>query len=271
MLEKFKRYLADSEKSAATVEKYVRDAGEFLKFTHGKTSREEVISYKEHISKKYKQKSVNSMLSSVNCFLLFIGKGENRVKLLKVQGRIFEEGKRYLTRIEYERLLKAAEGNERLLYLMQAICSTGIRVSEVKYITVESLSMGRAEIDMKGKRRTVILPKKLCKALLKYAKKMKIIAGSVFVTRNGRPIGRTEIWREMKGLCARAGVEREKVFPHNLRHLFARTFYKAEKDVVRLADILGHSSIETTRIYTMETADEQRRKIERLGLLVLKC
>lgn len=267
-LKEYENYLRENEKSAATVEKYLRDVGCFLKFTKGAVDKELVLAYKERIKETYLPKSVNSMLSSVNSYLSFIGRSDCRVKLLKIQRSAFVEN--VLTYEEYKRLLVTAKnsGKERTFLMLQTLCSTGIRVSELRFITVCALKRGSAVIDLKGKTRNVIIPKKLCRALLKYVKKRSITDGSVFVTKNGSAIDRSNIWREMKALCEKAGVDEKKVFPHNLRHLFARTFYRAEKDIVKLADILGHSSINTTRIYTAEVFDAHRTKLERLGLLL---
>ncbi len=269
MLVEFEKELYGKGKSKATAEKYVRDAAAFLKYTGGEVTRESILGYKAYLCENYLPKSVNSMLAGINCYLEFAGFAHCRVGALKIQRRTFAERERELTKAEYERLLDAAKEKPRLYYLLQTICSTGIRVSELRFITVEALKVGYSQIDMKGKTRTILLPEKLCKVLLKYAKNRKISFGSVFVTKNGRPLDRSNIWTEMKKLCEKAGVDKKKVFPHNLRHLFARVYYSREKDIVRLADILGHSSINTTRIYTMESGDVHKRQIERLGLL--KC
>ena len=213
--------------------------------------------------------SVNSMLSSLNGFFEFTGEYGLKVKSIKIQNRIFAKNERELTKAEYKRLLKAAKarGNVKLNLIMQTICATGIRVSELCYITKESLRDGIAQVHMKGKLRIIIIPDKLCKMLDRYAKEQGVTSGSIFITKTGKPLDRSHIWKLMKGLCESAGVDKSKVFPHNLRHLFARTFYSIEKDIVRLADILGHSSINTTRIYTMETWEICRRQVQRLGLL----
>ena len=205
---------------------------------------------------------------ALNSFFVYINRHELKVKTLKIQREIFADREKELTKSEYEKLLNAAKekGKERLYYLMQTICSSGIRVSELKSITIEAVKERRATIKCKGKMRIVILPKELCKMLAEYAKEQKITSGPVFVTKTGKPLDRSAIWKMMKQLCESAGVPKEKVFPHNLRHLFARTYYTIQKDIVRLADILGHSSINTTRIYTMETGDIHRRQIQKLGL-----
>jgi len=269
-MDHFKEYLIREEKSELTVEKYVRDVQKFLLWL-GKEelTKNKVLDYKEELIERYAVVSVNSMISSMNCYFDYIGRGDCRVKAIKQQHRAFMNEERELTKQEYERLLKAAEGKPRLCLLMQTLCSTGIRVSEHRFITVEAAKAGCAEVRLKGKYRVVFLPKKLCRALLKYAKEQNIRQGSIFITASGKPLNRCNIWAEMKKLCDTAGVPREKVFPHNLRHLFARLYYGLEKDIVRLADILGHSSINTTRIYTMESGHTHRRQIERMELLLI--
>ena len=210
------------------------------------------------------------MLSSLMSFFSFLGWSDLKVKSLKIQRRIFDSEEKELTKAEYQRLLQAAKAkqNERLYLLLQTVCSTGIRVSELKHITVEAVVNGKAEISCKGKRRTVFLPDKLCKMLKRYIRERKITSGPVFVTKNGKPLDRSNIWSDMKKLCAAADVSEKKVFPHNLRHLFARTYYSLQKDVVRLADVLGHSSVNTTRIYTMESGETHRTQLQKLGLLL---
>ena len=214
--------------------------------------------------------TVNGKLSALNRFFAFLGWSDCRVKHLRIQRQMFRSTARDLTREDYTRLVETAQalGRDRLALLIETICATGIRVSEVRYITVEAARAGQTTISHKGKLRTILLPGKLCRKLLKYARKKKIASGEIFLTRSGRGLSRRQIWAEMKALCDRAGVERSKVFPHNLRHLFARTFYGLEKDIVRLADILGYSSIDTTRIYTMETGEAHRRQLERMRLMI---
>ena len=273
LIEKFKQYLIEEEKSSATLEKYMRDITVFFVWLAGRElNKMTVLHYKEHlISANYAPTSVNSILSSLNSFFEFNEWHGLKVKMLKIQKQIFAERSKELTKAEYERLLVAArqKKNERLYYLMQTICASGIRVSELSAITIEAVKARRANINCKGKMRVVILPKDLCKMLTEYARGQKITSGPVFVTKTGKPLDRSTIWKMMKALCESAGVDREKVFPHNLRHLFARTYYSIQKDIVRLADILGHSSVNTTRIYTMETCDVHRRQIQQLGLLRL--
>ncbi|MBR2010883.1 MAG: tyrosine-type recombinase/integrase [Clostridia bacterium] len=270
---RFEAYLAQEEKATATIKKYLRDVVEFYRFMGDRTlTKELVLAYKEHLTKEYAPTSVNAALCSLNRFFAFLGRAELTVKSLKLQRSLFVGGERELTKQEYERLLAAAKaaGNQRLYLLMQTVCGTGIRVSELKYITVEALGTGRAEINCKGKRRRVLLPHELCKILKAYAKKQRIVSGAVFVTKSGKPLDRSNIWSDMKKLCKAAKVSQSKVFPHNLRHLFARTYYSLYQDIVRLADLLGHTSINTTRIYTVESGDVHRRQVERMGLF-LRC
>ena len=221
------------------------------------------------LTERYSVASVNSILSSLNSFFNYLEWYELRVKTIKVQKQIFASTEKELTKAEYERLLTAAKSkhNERLYLLMQTICSSGIRVSELRFITVESLQKEYAEVNNKGKRRIVYLPRDLCKILKTYCKSQNRTSGIVFLTKNGKPLDRSNIWSDMKKLCKEANVSEKKVFPHNLRHLFARTYYSLQKDIVRLADILGHSSVNTTRIYTMESGEIHRRQIQKLGLL----
>lgn len=268
-LAEFGNHLIREEKSSLTVEKYVRDVGQFLAWLGaGELSKENTLAYKQWLMERYAVASVNSMLSALNCYLEFLGRPDCRVKQLKQQRRAFLPEEKELTEPEYRRLLEAARGKKRLWLLMQTICTTGIRVSEHRFITVEAAKKGCAQVQLKGKCRLVLLPGKLCRALLRYAREQGIRRGSIFVTASGRPLDRCNIWAEMKKLCSTAGVSREKVFPHNLRHLFARIYYSLEKDIVRLADILGHASVDTTRIYTMESGKTHRMQIERMGLFV---
>ena len=266
----FKDYLINEEKAQATINKYLHDVGEFQTWLgEQELCKTVVLEYKVDLCEHYAPASVNAALSSLNSFFNFMEWYDLRVKNLKIQKQIFASTDKELTKAEYDRLLQAAKQkkNERLYLLMQTICSTGIRVSEVRYVTVEAVSRGIAEINCKGKCRQVFLPKQLCQILKQYIKEQKIKSGAVFVTKNGNPLDRSNIWSDMKKLCKAANVSEKKVFPHNLRHLFARTYYSLQKDIVRLADILGHSSINTTRIYTMETGEIHRRQIQKLGLL----
>lgn len=267
----YRTWLSEEEKSAGTIEKYLRDIYGFFHWLNGEAvSKERALDWKAYLLERgYAPVTINSMLSAVNSLLHFLGWDDCRVKFLKIQRRLFREEQRVLTRTEYECLLETARslGRERLALLMETICATGIRVSEVRYITVESAQMGWAEITLKGKIRTILIPNKLCRKLLKYAKKQKTASGEIFLTKSGMSLSRKQIWAEMKSLCKRAGVEPSKVFPHNLRHLFATVFYRACKDIVKLADVLGHSSIETTRIYLLTTGAEHAKHLERLGLV----
>ena len=269
-IEAFHQYLIREEKSPATVEKYLRDVRAFMVYVGEKSvTKDVVMEYKKHLQEEnYAVRSINSMLASLNSFLIYIGWSDCKVKSMKLQRCVYCAEEKELTKAEYERLLKAAEKNEQLRLVMQTICSTGIRVSELKFFTVEAVSHGEVVVNCKAKTRTILIPGKLRKLLLDYARKQKTRSGVIFVTRNGKPLDRKTIWAQMKGLCESAGVNPSKVFPHNLRKLFARTFYGIEKDIAKLADILGHSSIDTTRIYIMTTGTEHRKKIERLGLVV---
>ena len=264
-------HLRLEEKSAATVEKYLRDVRAFARWLEGREiTKERTAAWKTHLVERgYAPASVNAMLSALNSLLDFLGFGDCRVKFLKVQRRMFRDDSRDLTRSDDDALTAAAtsQGKERLALLMETICATGIRVSEVRYITVEAAKAGRTEIALKGKIRTILLPNKLCRKLLKYAKQQKTASGEIFLTGNGNGMSRRQIWAEMKRLCGHAGVDPQKVFPHNLRHLFATAYYRVYKDIARLADVLGHSSIETTRIYLLSSGAEHARQLDRLGLV----
>lgn len=271
LLQKYTDWLKEQEKSAGTIELYCRNIKALKVFLNGRSaSKTELIMWKEKLMEKYAPASVNAMLAAVNSFLDYCGWNDSKVKPLRIQKEIFSREEQELTREEYLRLIQTAErsGNKRLSLVMQTICSTGIRVSELQAVTVEAVAAGRAVVSCKGKTRIVFIPDKLRRALSAYIKKQKRTAGAVFQTKAGRPLNRSNIWRDMKKLCAEAGVEPEKVFPHNLRHLFARIYYTLEKDLSRLADILGHTSITTTRIYTMESGSVHRRQIEKMGLVV---
>lgn len=267
----FAAYLRGEEKSPATVEKYRREAAGFVRWLAGRElSRELGRAYKDLLSQGRSPAGVNGALAALNRLFAFLGLPEYRLRAVKTQRRIFRDEARELNEGEYRRLLSAAGArkNERLRLVMEAICSAGIRVGELRYFTVEAARLGRAEVTCKGKSRTVFLPAKLQRTLLRYAKARRITAGPIFVTRSGRPLDRSNIWRDMKSLCREAGVAEEKVFPHNLRHLFARAYYRLERDIVRLADILGHASVNTTRIYTMESGYVHRRQLERMRLVI---
>ena len=264
----FEKYLLREEKSAATVGKYLRDVRAFVCYAAGRpVTKELTVSYKKELEERaYKPRSVNSMLVSLNRMLEFLGAAECKVKTLRIQKPAYLTEDKELTKAEYARLLAAAKNKEQLNLVIRTICATGIRVSELKYFTLEALRRGEVSVRCKSKTRTILVPGDLRKHLLHYARRHGITDGAVFVTRGGKPLDRSFIWAQMKKLCASAGVNPSKVFPHNLRKLFARTFYGIEKDIAKLADILGHSSIETTRIYIMTTGSEHRRQIERMGL-----
>ncbi len=270
-LRAFAAHLRAGDRSAGTIEKYLRDVRGFAAWMGDReVTRENALDWRGGLVERgYAPATVNSMLSAVNSFLKFSGREDCRIRFLRLQRKAFRESDRELTRNDYQRLLDAAQdsGRERLRLLMETICSAGIRVSEVRYITLEAARRGKAEIALKGKIRTILLPARLCRKLVKYARRQSIAAGEIFVTRSGKSLSRRQIWREMKTLCQRAGVEPTKVFPHNLRHLFAVMFYRACRDIVKLADVLGHSSINTTRIYLVTTGAEHARQLERLGLV----
>lgn len=270
-IERFRNYLREEEKSENTIEKYIRDVTAFSAFCDGMITKDTVIAYKQNlIDSGYAVRSINSMLASINSLFSFLGWYELRVKSLKVQQQVFCPEEKELTKAEYERLCRTAERkqNQRLCLILQTICGTGIRVSELQFITVETVCKGEATVSLKGKTRSIFIVRDLQKKLLRYISEQKITSGAVFITRTGKPLSRTNIWREMKSLCLEAEVNPEKVFPHNLRHLFARVFYGIEKDIAKLADILGHSSINTTRIYIISTGTEHRQRMERMRLIL---
>ncbi len=265
----YKAHLIGEEKTGATIEKYTRDINTFLNWLGKKElCKENILEYKQFLVSNYAVASVNSMIIALNGFLHFMGRTDCRIKLLKVQRQIFVNDEKELTRAEYNRLVNSCKGT-RLSYILQTICSTGIRVSELKFITVSAVESGRAQVNCKNKRRVIFIPAPLQKLLKKYIKKAGVKTGSVFVSKSGKPLNRSNIWRDMKSLCKKANVNEKKVFPHNLRHLFARTFYHLEKDIVRLADLLGHSSINTTRIYTMETGNSHLIRLEKIQKILI--
>lgn len=272
IIRRFQKHLTEEEKSNATIEKYIRDVAAFASYAENAAiTKESVIAYKQQLMcKSYAARSINSMLASINSLFCFLGWNDLKVKTLKVQQQVFCQEERELTRTEYERLCRTAlkKHNERLYLILQTICSTGIRVSELTFITVEAVRAGKAIVFLKGKTRTIFLVKELQKKLLKYISAQKTTGGSVFVTRTGKPLSRSNIWREMKSICEEAKVNPRKVFPHNLRHLFARIFYGLKKDIVRLADVLGHSSVNTTRIYIASTGSEHRYCMEQMCLVI---
>ena len=268
----YERYLKQENLSPATMEKYMRDLRSFAHWLNRREiTKETTTAWKVHLTEQgFSPASINAMLSALNGLLRFLGLGDCRVRFLKLQRRMFRDNSRELTRTDYNRLVITAQerGQNRLALLIETICATGIRVSEVQYITVDAVKTGRAEIALKGKIRTILLPNKLCRKLIKYAKQQKITSGEIFLSRNGKSISRCQIWAEMKRLCKYAGVEPSRVYPHNLRHCFAVAFYRACKDIAKLADVLGHSSIETTRIYLLTAGTEHQRQLDRLGFIL---
>lgn len=272
LVAEFSAHLKNEEKSKNTTEKYLRDVRMFAAHFRGtEITKEMVIAYKSKLlAEHYAVRSVNSILASLNSLFTFLGWSDCKVKSMKLQRQIYCPEEKELTKAEYLRLVNTAKrkGKERLNLILQTICGTGIRVSELEYITVEAAKSGKAVVALKGKTRSVFLVKELQKKLLRYATEQNISSGTIFITRNGKPLSRTNIWREMKGLCQEAGVHPQKVFPHNLRHLFARVFYGIEKDIAKLADILGHSSINTTRIYIISTGSEHRKRMENMHLIL---
>lgn len=272
LIEEFGKHLVLEEKSTHTVEKYLRDVRAFAAYAgQAEISKETTIGYKQHLLESdYAVRSINSMLASLNSLFAWLGWYDCRVKALKTQKQIFCPEEKELTKAEYLRLVNTAKqnGNERLNLILQTICGTGIRVSELAFITVEAARCVEAVVSCKGKTRSVFLVKELQKKLLRYAAKHGIVSGCIFITRSGKPVSRTNIWREMKALCEQANVDPRKVFPHNLRHLFARVFYGLDKDIAKLADILGHSSINTTRIYIISSGTEHQRKMELMRLVI---
>ena len=272
IINEFKGYLIDNDKSTYTVEKYIRDVMKFKDFAGDcEKVKETAGEYKNYLVRKgYSVRSINSMLSSVNALFEYLDRNDLKIKTIKMQRSVYCPEDKELTRAEYQRLCTAAnmKKNNRLELIIETACSTGIRIGELKYITVESAKCGEAVVTLKGKTRYVFIPKELKRKLLRYSKELGIKEGMIFVTRTGKAVNRTNIWRDMKNLCKDAGVKAEKVFPHNLRHLFARTFYNIDKDIAKLADILGHSSIDTTRIYIISTGAEHRRLIEKMKLIL---
>ena len=271
MIAEFKEHLILEERSVATIQKYIRDVKAFMAYAQNSAiTKETVIAYKKYLQENYAVRSANSMLASINSFFSLFGWNDLKVKSLKLQQQIYCPEEKELTKAEYTRLCKAAQRrhNERLNLILQTICGTGIRVSELQFITEEAAKCGEAVVRCKGKTRAVFIVRELRQKLLRYAAEQNIQSGMIFVTRTGKPISRTNIWREMKALCVEANVNPQKVFPHNLRHLFARVFYGIEKDIAKLADILGHSSINTTRIYIISTGTEHRQRMENMRLII---
>lgn len=269
-LQAFQQHLAHEEKSSATIEKYLRDVRAFRAYAGSENiSKETVIAWKAALlEQQYAVRSINSMLASLNSLLDYLGWSDCKVRSIKHQKAAYCPEEKELSKAEYTRLLEAAKKKPQLRLVMQTICSTGIRVSELPFFTVEAVAQSKITVNCKGKIRTILLPGKLRKLLLEYIERENIRSGSIFLSKNGTPLNRSSIWSQMKALCKAAGVTASKVFPHNLRKLFARTFYSFEKDIAKLADILGHSSIDTTRVYIISTGMEHQRKIERLGLVL---
>lgn len=267
---RFKEHLILEERSAATIQKYIRDVKVFAAYANGAVTKEIVIAYKKHLQEIHAVRSVNSMLASINCLFTFLGWHDLKVKTLKLQQQVYCPEEKELTKAEYARLCRTAQRrhNERLNLILQTICGTGIRVSELRFITVEAAKCGESVVRCKGKTRTVFIVRELRQKLLRYAAEQELKSGMIFITRTGKPVSRTNIWREMKALCEEANVNPQRVFPHNLRHLFARVFYGIEKDIAKLADILGHSSINTTRIYIISTGTEHRKRMEKMHLIL---
>jgi site-specific recombinase XerD len=270
-IENFCYKLLMEERSQTTVKKYFHDIKCFFEHLGGRqVSREEILSYKEHLGSRYAISSANSMIAALNSFLKFLKRDDLCVKQFRVQRDAYCKESRELSKEEYFHLVESARNkkNERLGLIIETICSTGIRISELCAITAEALKIGEATVNCKGKFRRIFLPAALCRKLSRYAASIGVEKGPVFVTKRGKPISRHSVWREMKSICEDAGVSPSKVFPHNLRHLFARTFYGMEHDIVKLADVLGHSNIETTRIYVITSGSEHRKRIENMGLVV---
>lgn len=267
----FEKYLIENEKAVATIQKYMHDIHCFVEYAAEQTlDKALILNYKGMLEYKYAVRSANSMLAALNAFLRFVGWHDLCVKQFKVQKEAYCSEEKELTKAEYIALVKVAEQkkNERLSLVVQTICGTGIRVSELEYITVEAVRRGEAVVSCKGKTRKIFIVSALRKKLLSYASAQGIVSGILFVTKSGKPLNRSNIWRQMKNLCEQAGVSPQKVFPHNLRHLFARTFYGIEKDIAKLADILGHSNINTTRIYIITTGAEHQRRMENMRLII---
>ena len=269
--DQFEDYLRHDEREESTIEAYLRSLTRFAEWADGRAvTKELAMEWKTALAESgYRPISVNAMLAAVNKFFICMGREDCKVKYLKLQRQMFRKSEKDLSKEEYQRLVQAAheKGDLRMELILETICATGIRVGELKYITLETIRAGVAEIALKGKIRTILLPRRLCRKLQKYAKQQKIASGKIFLTQDGLPVSRQYVWTRMKALCEPAGVERTKAFPHNLRSLFARSFYGSCHDVVRLADVLGHSSIETTRIYLMSTVKEYLRQLDKLGLV----
>lgn len=270
-MDRYFMYLKEQERSPKTIQKYERDLHTLLQFLPNQTiDKEKLILWKESLMKQYSPSTVNSMLTSINGFLSYYGFQECRVKPLKIQKMLFYPEEKELTKEEYTRLIHIAHEENKIqtALILQTLCSTGIRISELQFITVECVKSGRTIVSSKGKHRIVFLPKKLQQLLLAYIDNHQKTSGPVFTSNRGNPLDRSNIWRNMKNLCEKAHVPPKKVYPHNLRHLFARTYYDSEKDISRLADILGHSNVSTTKIYTMESGMVHAKQIDNLDLVI---
>ena len=270
-IRKFKEQLYYNEKSTATIQKYVASIEKFTEYLNGEElTKERLLEYREWMEQRYSPQTVNVEISAINAWLKFCIVDSLRGKMLRGQWGSFLSEEREITKAEYQKLLSTAKriGKERLYLIMMTLGGTGIRISELKYITVEAIQCGRAQIRMKGKNRTILLPEKLCKRLKRYVKKRGICSGYIFRTRSGKSVDRSNVWHEMKAISEEAGIRKEKVFPHNFRHLFARLFYSMEKNIAHLADVLGHSRIETTRIYVAASARDYERILNRMELIL---
>lgn len=269
LIEEFVNYLEETEKSKHTIEKYRRDVQFFYLFLNDRNlDKKIVIKYKEHLMNRYAPRSVNSMLTALNSFFSFIGRFELKTKMIKIQKKIFLEETKHLTKEEYKKLVEASKNDMRMQLIIETLCSTGMRVSELKYVTVENYEKGIINVYNKGKQRTVFVPKKLIKKIRIYVHTKHIKKGMIFITKSGKGIDRIAIWRKMKKICTKANVYAGKVFPHNLRHLYAKTYYCIKKDLSKLADLLGHSSIDTTRIYVMDECSKHLKDIEHMKLVI---
>ncbi len=264
----FIKHLKDNGYSQNTIAKYHHDLRLLKKFLGKRElSKENLVSFKDDLLKQYQAASINSIIACINSYLNYKGLYNLRLKRIKVQRKIFEDEKELLNKDDYKRLLNVAREDDKARLILETICSTGIRVSELRYFTVEALDKQRLQVMNKGKERIIFLPPKLIIKLKKYVKRAKIQKGAIFITRNGKPLDRVAIWRKMKRLGQRAGIILKKVFPHNLRHLFATTYYNLKKDIAKLADLLGHSSISTTRLYILSSGHEHYHDLERMELI----
>ena len=274
-IEEYMQYLHEQEKSAHTLEKYRRDIVRFYRtLPEDRTfSKGEILIYKKTLQESYTPSSVNSMLAALNGFLKFIDAGDTCVKVCRQQRQSFLPEEKELTKEEYQNLLAKAKEQPhlRLYYILETMGSTGIRISELRYITVEGVKRGRILVCAKNKYRCICIGESLKAQLLEYCKNEHIRSGCIFITKNGNPVHRNNVWKDMKKLSRKAGIREEKVHPHNLRHLFARTFYEKEKDVLLLADLLGHSSVDTTRIYTRISERRLNDEVLELGLTDKNC